>query len=332
MAAIRLPAWLNSSSVSYPAENDRLSEAASLAPGGATLSARTGVFPATGTSLTVAAQSTPDMSVQVQAGQCAIQGTATTTQGVYICTSDATQTLAIAAANATNPRIDIVCVTVEDAQYAGSNNDAILQVITGVPAATPAAPVTPANSIVLAQISVAANATSIVNGNITDKRTFTVARGGTIPCLSTARPSNPYAGMSIFETDTKLVARYDGTAWTYVSPPAVARTNITSFSNSWTANTNQPAAYRGVDGRVHLEGSIVSGTTTGGTIIATLPVAVPYPAANRAYVCPVTNTGYGSAPGFELLLIDTLGRLIIRGTWPGVAGDAIVLDGVSYLP
>lgn len=121
--------------------------------------------------LAVTANGTPNMSVNVAAGQCLISGTQnTTSQGSATCLNDATVNRTIAASDPTNPRIDIVCASVQDAAYSGSNNQWLIQVITGTPAPSPSAPATPANSIVLAQVAVAANATSITSGNITDKR------------------------------------------------------------------------------------------------------------------------------------------------------------------
>ena len=43
--------------------------------------------------------------------------------------------------------------------------------MTGTPAGSPSPPSAPANSFTLAQVAVAANATSITSGNITDQRT-----------------------------------------------------------------------------------------------------------------------------------------------------------------
>lgn len=122
--------------------------------------------------LAVSQNGTPNMSVNVAAGQCAILGTQNTIyQGLYSgALNDATVNLTIAAADPTNPRIDIVVASVQDAAYSGSNNQWLPQVITGTPAPSPSPPATPANSIVLAQVAVAANATSITSGNITDKR------------------------------------------------------------------------------------------------------------------------------------------------------------------
>jgi len=146
----------------HTAENDRL--------GIQGMVGTQGVGAGTG-ELAVTQSGTPGMSVQVAAGWAWILGTTTATQGMYYTYNDAAVTLTVTTANATNPRIDKVCLTVRDAAYAGSSNDCILQVVAGTPAASPSAPATPATSIVLATIAVAAGATSITNANITDART-----------------------------------------------------------------------------------------------------------------------------------------------------------------
>ena len=111
------------------------------------------------------------MAVSIAAGRAIIKGTETATQGNYIVWNDGSINVTIANASPTLPRIDLVVLTIQDSYYSGSNNQVIAQAVTGTPNASPVAPSAPNNSIVLAQIAVAANATSIVNGNITDKRT-----------------------------------------------------------------------------------------------------------------------------------------------------------------
>lgn len=121
--------------------------------------------------LIVQQNGSPNMSVNVATGEALIKGTQNlTTQGSYHLINDATVNLTIAASDPTNPRIDIVCAAIQDAAYSGASNQALLQVVTGTPAPSPSPPATPANAIVLAQVAVAANATSIVSGNITDTR------------------------------------------------------------------------------------------------------------------------------------------------------------------
>jgi hypothetical protein len=152
------PSWLQNGS--HPAENDRLSTQA--------LYATTGII---GTSSLAVTQNSPaGMSVVVASGWAAIVGTTQANMGTYVVYNDAANVLTVTTANPTNPRIDIVVVTVQDAYYTGAFNNVIFQVIAGTPAASPVAPATPANSIKLANIAVGAGVTSILTANITDTR------------------------------------------------------------------------------------------------------------------------------------------------------------------
>ena len=152
------PSWLQAGS--YPAQYDRLTAQA--------LWATTGII---GTSSLAVTQNSPaGMSVRVASGWAAIVGTTTTNMGVYTVFNDATTVATITAADITNPRIDLVCVTVRDAFYSGVNNDVIINVVAGTPASSPTVPATPANSIALATVAVAANASTIVTADITDVR------------------------------------------------------------------------------------------------------------------------------------------------------------------
>lgn len=74
-------------------------------------------------------------------------------------------TLTVAAANPTNPRIDIVQIGHDDV-----NSTYSLIVKQGVAAATPTEPGADTNYIKLYAINVAANATSITSANVTDRR------------------------------------------------------------------------------------------------------------------------------------------------------------------
>jgi len=152
------PSWLQNGS--HPAENDRLTTQA--------IWATTGIIKST--SLAVTQNSPVGMSVIIASGWCAIVGTTQANMGTYVGYNDAATVVAITTANPTNPRIDLICATVNDAYYTGSTNNVVFQVIAGTPAGSPVAPALPANSISLATVDVAAGALSIVTGNITDTR------------------------------------------------------------------------------------------------------------------------------------------------------------------
>lgn len=158
MALRTPPSWQQNAS--HPAENDRLSTQG--------LWRTTGILSAA--DLAITANGTPNMSVNAAVGWAAIVGNYTTNMGAYIAYNDAITNLTITTANGSNPRIDLICMTVADSYYTGALNQVAFSVIAGVPSVTPAVPATPTNSIALARVAVGAGATQILTGNITDVR------------------------------------------------------------------------------------------------------------------------------------------------------------------
>ena len=107
------------------------------------------------------------MSVIVSSGFALLSGTDNSpVQGQYHCYNDANVTVTVPTANGSNPRIDLICLTWEDAFYSGSLNSVILQDVAGTPAASPLVPATPADSLVLAHIYVGTGVLSILTANI----------------------------------------------------------------------------------------------------------------------------------------------------------------------
>jgi len=155
--ALQNPNWLQAGT--YTAAQDRLNQQAVLNTAGVIGAG----------SLAVTAQASPNMTVNIAAGWGAIVPT-TSGLGVYGIYNDATVVQTISAANATNPRIDLIVATINDAQYSGSANNVVFTTVAGTPAVSPTVPTTPNNSIVLAQIAVAAATTTITTANITDRR------------------------------------------------------------------------------------------------------------------------------------------------------------------
>lgn len=161
MALRTPPSWLQAGS--HPAENDRLTAQA--------IYATTGIVGSS--SLAVTQNSPTAMTVLVASGWGAVVGTTQANMGTYVFYNDASAVATITAADATNPRIDKVCITVSDAYYTGALNTVAINVVAGTPASSPTAPSTPANSLLLATVAVAANATTIITANITDARVNT---------------------------------------------------------------------------------------------------------------------------------------------------------------
>lgn len=171
--------------------------------------------------LAVTAQSSPNMSVIVAAGRAWIPGTqvanvsggAWNTQAAYFGLNDAPVTVTIAASNATNPRIDVIYAAVNDAAYSGASNNMVIGVVTGTPAGSPTVPALPNNAIDLAHVAVAANATTIVSGNISaTPGLVATALGGITPVTS----ADVVPGLRVGQYrdhPTLGIQRWDGTNW-----------------------------------------------------------------------------------------------------------------------
>jgi hypothetical protein len=134
------------------------------------------------------------LTLSVAAGEALIRGDDTTHtgyQGLYHVTVDSTYSgPTLAAADATNPRVDSVILRVWDAteNTGQSLNSAVIASVQGTPAASPVAPALPATALLLANVTVPAGATSIVSSNISDQRrlvrpgrTYGINYGGTLP-------------------------------------------------------------------------------------------------------------------------------------------------------
>ena len=189
--AVRQASWIQASS--HPADTDRLVLESLFKRQGVVKSA----------DLAVTQNGTPNMSVNVAAGAVAIDGTESSTQGFYHFVNDAVLNVAISAAHATLPRIDLIVAKVQDAQYSGATNAGSIVAVTGTAAASPVAPAAPANSVILAQVAVAAATTSITNANITDVRTF--AEGPrTCRAYRSTTQSIPNAAATSITFDNKL--------------------------------------------------------------------------------------------------------------------------------
>lgn len=217
MAVDNPAGWLSNVGPTHTAEQMRTyigSLTNGLGVGGSVVRTRGGVVPQLGTAMVVTQNGTPNMSVNVGAGVIFIEGTESSSQGMYVARALTVTNLTIATApGAGLNRIDLVVAKVQDTIYSGATDAWSLAVVTGTAAASPAAPTAPNNALILAQVFVGALVTSIVTGNITDKRFFMAAAGANIPCTTTTRPTVLYDGLSIFEYDSNLYSWTDGANW-----------------------------------------------------------------------------------------------------------------------
>lgn len=156
--------------------------------------------------------------------------------------NDTLRTLDIAAADATQARIDRVVVRVNWAADATS-----VAVVTGTPAGSPTAPTLSRTGTVwefsLGQVLVGAGVSTITAGNITDERAnpdvcgYSYSQFPSQVCLSTTRPTTFAEGGLIFERDTDRLYVNTGTtaapAWTQLATgSSAAPTDATYVTGS----------------------------------------------------------------------------------------------------
>jgi hypothetical protein len=214
------PSWLQNGS--HPAENDRLTTQA--------LWATTGIIKTD--SLAVTQNSPAGLSVLVASGWAAIVGTTQANMGTYVGYNDDTVILSISTADPTNPRIDLVCLTVNDAYYTGAINNAILQIVAGTPAGSPVAPALPANSISLATVAVGAGATAIINANIIDTRVETTTN---VPVTGDISSVTAGTGLSGGGSSGAVTLSLDYKAATTLTMNAQTGTTYTTVANDASA-------------------------------------------------------------------------------------------------
>lgn len=166
-----------------------------------------GVYPGNGA---MAVTATSGMNIQVAAGYCCVANSTSSLQGGYVFGLMTSGLLTVAAADTTNPRIDLAVAYVND--LGDDSSSSYVAMVTGTASATPSAPSPPANSLILAQIAVAANVTSIVSGNITDERTYVVAPGGILPIASAAAAPAVPASQFMYDLATGQLVQGTGTA------------------------------------------------------------------------------------------------------------------------
>jgi len=110
------------------------------------------------------------LQVTVAAGGAFVTDGATPIAGAYHVFNDGPATLTLDASHLTLPRIDLVIAEVTDTAAGGAADAFRIRKVTGTAAGSPVAPAVPARSLALAQVSVPATASSVVAGNITDRR------------------------------------------------------------------------------------------------------------------------------------------------------------------
>ena len=231
--------------------------------------------------LLVAESDTPAMSVQIAGGRALIQGTESTYSGVYMVENRGVASATIAAADVSNPRIDIVCATIEDSAYSGATDAWSISVTTGTAAASPVAPSLPSNSLLLCTVAVAAGATSILDANLTDGRVqwadasrpggadVAVADGGT--GSSTASDARTALGVAVGSDVQAWAAVLDATTASFLTADETKLDNIEALADvTDTANVTSAGALMDSEVDADIKTLVLPASTTISTFGATV--------------------------------------------------------------
>uniref|UniRef100_A0AAU2JVI3 Minor tail protein n=1 Tax=Streptomyces sp. NBC_00049 TaxID=2903617 RepID=A0AAU2JVI3_9ACTN len=284
---------------------------------------------------------TTAMGATVYPGRAVIQGT--DAQGAYPVALTQTLGLTFADGHAQYPRIDLIVLRVRDDEYdATGRTDAAVEIITGVPAATPVAPATPALSLALYTVAVPAG-TSAGNGGINwtnalvGQRTTTVGLGGILPVTSDTA-IGAYPGQ--YRDIDGGLQRWDGTAW-MPYPPKPAWQNWTPVWTTYTGNGTPSFGNAEIVARwvqqgptVHMNFAFTFGTTTNFGAGATS-------ADNWRFTLPVKAASAIKCVGFADLMMGTRERAVARIRCTSTSffeleiasgmpsGDSVVIAGIT---
>ena len=173
------------------------------------------------------------MTLSIAEGRVLISGTENSYQGTYFCENRGAATVTVTGGDATNPRIDLVVARVRDSVYSGSagNDGFTLEVVTGTAAASPSAPTLPDNCVALAEVAVAAGASSLTGSNLTDVRKVARKPGLQVFASSSARTTqypSPLVGDITYLTDVARFEWWDGTAYQRLAPIITVSTSSPS--------------------------------------------------------------------------------------------------------
>ena len=147
-------------------------------------------------------------------------------------------------------------------------------------------------------------------------------------CTSTSRPSSPYEGQSIYQTDTDTVLFWNGSAWvapyattaspvftgTPTAPTAAAGTNTTQIA------TMASKPWNTAWGTLSLTTRTTSITIAGGTVILTSPTFNGV--SGRLYkITHYQSVAYNTGAGYTIMYIRNNGSAINESYMPNRAAS-----------
>lgn len=193
-------------------------------PGGGSFGFGSGVFPSVTSNGTIndcqvtASTPTPNMGAQVNFGNYQV---ARGYRGIYLGAISSPVPITFAAANPANPRIDYVVIRIRDGDVDSTppERTADVVVLQGTPAASPAEPSGQLSDgdFILAAVTIRAATTQVLDGDISGRRVYAVARGGIYP--STAIDTRPggMPGQVRYNLATRSYEGWDGVAGQWIT-------------------------------------------------------------------------------------------------------------------
>ncbi len=198
----------------------------------------------------VAQHAPPGMNVDVATGQCFIQG--------VFGENGTIKTLTIAAADATNPRIDRVVLRCDTVAQ-----DVEVLVLPGIAAVSPAAPALVRSATQtdysLYQVLVGTTVTSIVTANLTDERQYASARGIPAKAVTAAGTLTPFSPASLTENHLWCLVAGTTTITTVSTTSKPGSLLLLSFTSTGCAVTS--------GGNLHLSRNYTSGASNAALLL-----------------------------------------------------------------
>jgi hypothetical protein len=190
---------------------------------------RSGVRPSIGITRVTATSTT--WTVKAHAG--ILDLAAAMEAGPYAYAVNADVTGAVTAADATNPRVDIIYLRSDDPAEADGSTVPVVAAgyLAGVPAAVPAAPATPARAMVLATVAVPASGGGAPTVSFTAP--FTVAAGAPIPVRTQAERDAlvAYDGLTVYRLDLfRFETWVTGPGWAPIAGKMPSRSLVRSVA------------------------------------------------------------------------------------------------------
>lgn len=305
----------------FSGRQDRQSRSNLWTPGATGLQVSPGVRPGPGLDVTVASG-----TITVTPGVAVVQSAASSLAGAYSAWTDANFTATLTAADATNPRSDLVYLRVRDTDEDASGfRDCTPVYVAGTAAASPVTPSIPGSTsgVVLGVITVPKSGGGSPTVSYAT-RPYSVAIGGIQPLQSGQLAANGlYVGQARYNTVRAMIETWNGSAW-------VAQGDWVTYTPTWTAATTNPTLGSGatLTGRYSLVGKLCTAkielATSSNTLFGSgvYAWAVPFASsANGSGVSVGPGHGINASGRWDLQGLVTSVQSVMNVWTPSASGD-----------